>query len=68
MLEALMAVVWITCPTTGHRYSTGIETDADSLAMIPAWTATYQCKSCDATHLWADVQPELVAEPPPIIQ
>ncbi len=68
MLQRPTAVVWITCPTTGHRFSTGIETDPESLVSIPAWTAKYTCASCGRIHLWVDVHAELVDEPPSLIR
>ena len=61
-----MGIVWITCPVTGAKVSTGIE--AESLDTIPAWTTEYACPACGGVHDWADVKAELVEEPPSIIQ
>jgi len=58
-------VIWITCPTTGQHVSTGIETDAESFAALPAWTLTLTCPACGQVHPWADMQGTLVDEPSP---
>jgi hypothetical protein len=63
-----MGVVWITCPTTGRRFPTGIEADREILDEVPAWTTNYTCPACGRVHKWADVQAELVDEPPPKFQ
>ena len=63
---SVVAVIWITCPTTGRRFPTGLETDLEGPA-IPARATEYKCAACGTIHLWADVKAELVPEPPSII-
>ena len=58
-----MSVIWITCPATGRHVSTGIETDAESFAALPAWTLTLTCPACGDVHPWADMQGTLVETP-----
>jgi endogenous inhibitor of DNA gyrase (YacG/DUF329 family) len=58
-----VSVIWITCPTTGRQVSTGIETDAESFAALPAWTLTLTCPDCGQIHPWADMQGVLVETP-----
>ena len=62
--ESVVAVIWITCPTTGRSVSTGIETDAESFEALPAFVLTLVCGACGETHPWADMQGQLIDGPP----
>jgi hypothetical protein len=48
-----VGVLLITCPVTGKEFSTGIETDAQSLDLIPATVAQALCPHCGNEHAWS---------------
>jgi hypothetical protein len=45
-----MGALITTCPATGRRIETGIETDRDSMVMTPEFVVTIHCPHCDANH------------------
>jgi hypothetical protein len=47
-----MGVIWIKCPATGRRTSTGIAADAKGLARFPDQLKTIRCPACGMHHLW----------------
>lgn len=55
-----MGILWIVCPVTGRKVSTGIETDRDSFDQIPA--TPMKCPDCGEQHAWKAMQPKLVEE------
>jgi hypothetical protein len=63
---ALMGALVITCPETGKRFSTGIQTDEDDLYTISQDTvsASY-CPYCGQDHKWRYRDAEWVATLPP---
>jgi hypothetical protein len=48
-----MGVLLIRCPTFGIEFSTGVETDAHSLELIPDTAAQSQCPYCGIRHAWS---------------
>jgi hypothetical protein len=63
-----MARVMITCPTTGSQAFTGIETDAESVNLIPPINARLICPNCGRIHVWSMLDAEVVPEPPETIE
>ena len=55
-----MGMLMITCPETGRRAFTGIQTDAASLTLIPPVNAQLACPRCGHTHVWSILDAELV--------
>jgi len=55
-----MALVMITCPATGRRAFTGIETDPANVALIPPINARLVCPACGNTHRWSMLDAEFV--------
>jgi hypothetical protein len=58
-----MAMVMITCPTTGHLVPTGIETDPASIALIPPVNTHLTCPACDHNHVWSILGAKFDAPP-----
>ena len=52
-LGGIVGVLLIKCPVTGREFSTGIETDARSLELIPATVAQSPCPHCGNEHAWS---------------
>ena len=48
-----MGVLFVRCPTAGKEFSVGVETDADSLELIPDAPAQSQCPYCGQRHWWS---------------
>ena len=48
-----MGVLLIKCPVTGKEFSTGIETDAHSLELIPDTVVQSPCPHCGNDHTWS---------------
>ena len=48
-----VGVLLITCPVTGKEFSTGIETDEQSLDLIPDTVASSFCPHCGDEHAWS---------------
>jgi hypothetical protein len=48
--EAIMGIIMINCPATGHAISTGIEVCATD--QLPIVTATTVCPECFRQHQW----------------
>ncbi len=46
-----MGALITTCPLTGRKIETGIETDRDSLELTPQFEATIACPHCGGKHL-----------------
>ena len=55
-----MGRVMITCPATGRQAFTGIETDPDSVNLIPPINARLKCPHCGRIHTWSMLEAELV--------
>lgn len=47
-----MGVIWVRCPATGRRTSTGIEADAKGLADFPDRFRSIRCPACGMHHIW----------------
>jgi hypothetical protein len=47
-----MPAIWIECPRTNRRFSTGIVTDAASFEVIRNVTARSFCPHCGREHEW----------------
>ena len=58
-----MARVMVTCPKTGERAFTGIETDAATFARLPNAVARIQCPLCGHEHTWSKADAMLVDVP-----
>jgi hypothetical protein len=43
----------MTCPVTGKEFSTGVETDEQSLDLIPNAVARSMCPYCGDEHPWS---------------
>lgn len=48
-----MGVLLIKCLVTGKEFSTGIETDEQSLELIPDTVAQSLCPHCGNDHAWS---------------
>jgi hypothetical protein len=48
-----VGVLILTCPVTGQEFSTGIETDEQSLDLIPDTVAQAFCPHCGNHHAWS---------------
>ena len=48
-----MGVLLIKCLVTGKEFSTGIETDEQSLELIPDTVAQSLCPHCGSDHAWS---------------
>jgi hypothetical protein len=48
-----VGVLLITCPVTGKEFSTGVETDRQSLDLIPDTVAQSLCPHCGDEHAWS---------------
>jgi hypothetical protein len=57
-----MAMLTITCPTTGSRVATGVETDPASVGLIPAVNAPMTCPDCGRVHVWSVLDATLESE------
>jgi hypothetical protein len=58
-----MGTIWIKCPATGRRVSTGIETDQESFASFPDQLGRSVCPVCGIRHEWLRGDAWLEAEP-----
>ena len=54
-----VGVLMVICPVTGKEFSTGIETDEQSLDLIPTTVAQAQCPHCGANHSWSKLEARL---------
>ena len=57
-------VLVVICPTTGRKFSTGILTDTDSLALLPQELIRSRCPHCNDAHAWETKDARLVAALP----
>jgi len=57
-----MGVIWIKCPATGRKASTGIESDAISLARFPGQLDGLRCPICRMRHALFSDEAWLVEE------
>ncbi len=60
-----MGVLVIKCPVTGREFSTGIQTDAASLALMPNEVGQAKCPYCLTKHSWRPLDARLVDGLPP---
>jgi hypothetical protein len=49
----------IMCPETGKEFSTGIETDEQSLDLIPTTVSQARCPHCGGRHSWSKLDARL---------
>jgi len=54
-----VGLLLITCPVTGKEFSTGIETDSQSLDLIPETVAQSFCPHCGDEHPWSKLDARL---------
>ena len=54
-----VGVLLITCPVSGKEFSTGIETDEQSLDLIPDTVARSFCPHCGDEHPWSTLDVRL---------
>jgi hypothetical protein len=52
-IGGIVGVLLIKCPVTGKEFSTGIETDEQSLELIPDTVAQSACPHCGNDHAWS---------------
>jgi hypothetical protein len=52
-IGGVVGVLLIKCPITGREFSTGIETDEQSLELIPETVAQSPCPHCGSDHSWS---------------
>ena len=50
-----MLKLMIECSRTGHMIPTGIETDAQSFAVLPKVQSETYCQHCQRLHRWSKV-------------
>jgi hypothetical protein len=55
-----MGVLVIKCPVSGREFSTGIQTDADSLARMRNEVSSARCPYCLTQHSWRPLDARLV--------
>jgi hypothetical protein len=55
-----MGVLVIKCQVTGREFSTGIQTDADSLAKMRNEVSSARCPYCLTEHSWRPLDAKLV--------
>jgi hypothetical protein len=48
-----MGIIYTICPMTGLAVSTGIETDADTFAVMPETVSRVRCPHCGELHNWS---------------
>jgi endogenous inhibitor of DNA gyrase (YacG/DUF329 family) len=51
-MEMAMSALMVTCPITGKAVTTGIETEADVLRVLPRVEAAIVCPACGEKHFW----------------
>jgi len=56
-----MGVLVIKCPVSGREFSTGIQTDVDSLARMRNEVSSARCPYCLTQHSWRPLDARLVA-------
>jgi hypothetical protein len=47
-----MGVLLIACPTTGRRFSTGIEVERNDFQTLPQVLTASSCPFCGSEHFW----------------
>jgi hypothetical protein len=57
-----MGILFTTCPSSGRDISTGVETDADSFALMPEFVARVPCPYCKIDHNWTKRNSFIVEE------
>lgn len=58
-----MGTVFISCPATGKRVSTGIEIERRDFLGLPNVPSKVFCPSCSQTHAWLPADADLRASP-----
>ena len=48
-----MGALVTTCPVTGHKIETGIETDQLSMELTPHFVSWIECPHCQSGHLFS---------------
>ena len=59
---AIMGILIIKCPNTGHDFSTGIQIEEESLERLPETMAKSRCPHCGGEHVWWTRESYLVAD------
>jgi hypothetical protein len=49
-----VGIIWIRCPATRRKASTGIQTEASSLEEFPSLLKKARCPICGMRHVWED--------------
>lgn len=57
-----MGRIVVTCPATGEKIPTGIETDAATFARIAAIVGRAWCPHCKAEHEWSAAEAQFREE------
>jgi hypothetical protein len=57
-----VGVLLIKCPVTGKEFSTGIETDKQSLELIPDTVVQSPCPHCGNEHAWSKFDARLTED------
>jgi hypothetical protein len=60
-----MGVLLFKCPETGRTFSTGIQTDEDTVQKLPEVLTRSMCPHCGLEHLWWTREAILVDALPP---
>jgi len=55
-----MGVLVIKCQVTGRKFSTGVHTDADTLAKMKNEVLSARCPYCLTRHSWRPLDAKLV--------
>ena len=61
-MGGIVGVLLITCPVTGKEFSTGIETDRQSLDLIPDTVVQSRCPHCGDEHPWSKLDARLAED------
>jgi hypothetical protein len=51
-----MGVLMLNCPTTGRKFSTGINTDEATFIKLPDTPSQAHCPHCGLSHDWRPYQ------------
>ncbi len=59
-----MARVMVTCPTTRHFVSTGVELDPEEFQRLALGATSFRCAACGQLHTWSKADAYLEAQRP----